>query len=226
MATVATSTIALNVSGNAGQELTKLQNNVEKLTKSFDGLKSALNVAALAAFASSAIKFADDMQDLATATGIATNAIIGLSKTFQQNGGNAEQARASVLKLSQSIADASDGSNDLQVAFKRVGVSMKDLQNASEQDIMEKTIQGLAKIGDSSLRLKTAIDLLGKGAKGVDFTGVASGYKSASEEAKKYNDAVKASAELNDKFDSAIGKVKLSFLQTFEPIANAQSPCV
>jgi len=221
MATIATNTIALNVSGNAGQELAKLQNSVDKVTKSFGQLQASLGVAAMTAFMATAIKFADDMQDLSNATGIATNSIIGLSKTFEQNGGSAEQARAAVLKLSQTIADASEGSNDAMLAFKRVGVSMDDLQHASEQDIMEKTIQGLAKIGDASLRLKAAVDIMGKGAKGVDFTGVAAGYASAAQEAKKYNDAVKASAELNDKFEAAVGKLKLSFLKTFEPIANA-----
>ena len=99
MATIATNTIALNVSGNAGQELAKLQNSVDKVTKSFGQLQASLGVAAMTAFMATAIKFADDMQDLSNATGIATNSIIGLSKTFEQNGGSAEQARAAVLKL-------------------------------------------------------------------------------------------------------------------------------
>jgi lambda family phage tail tape measure protein len=221
MATIATNTIALNVTGNAGQELAKLQTNVDKLTKSFGALQASLGIAAMAAFAASTIKFADDMQDLANATGIATNNIIGLTKTFQQNGGSAEQARAAVLKLTQSIGDASEGNQNALESFKKVGVSIYDLQKLSEQDVLAKTIQGLAKISDVSLRTKLAMDLMGKGAKGVDFTGVAAGYASASREAMKYNEAVKASAALNDKFEAAVGKLKLSFLKAFEPIADA-----
>ena len=221
MATIATNTIALNVSGNAGQELAKLQTNVDKVTKSFGQLQASLGVAAMAAFMATAIKFADDMQDLANATGIATNNIIGLTKTFQQNGGSAEQARAAILKLTESIGEASEGNQKTLESFKKIGVSIYDLQKLSEQDVLAKTIQGLAKISDVSLRTKLAMDLLGKGAKGVDFTGVAAGYASASQEAMKYNEAVKASAALNDKFEAAVGKLKLSFLKTFEPIANA-----
>ena len=221
MATSDNMNIGINVTGNANQELLKIEKNVAKVTAAFSDMKTKLASLALGAFTISAIKFADEMQDLANATGIAVNGIIGLGKAFQQNGGNTEAARQAIIKLTMSIGDAADGGKVAQVAFQKVGVTLQDLQTLSEEDILGKTIQGLAKISDVSIRTKTAVELLGKGAKGIDFTGVAAGYVQASAEAKKYNDAVKASAELNDKFEQAVGKLKVSFLQTFKPIADA-----
>ena len=213
--------IGINITGNATKSLNDLQNKVGKLQKGFEDLKTSIATLALDALIGKAVMFADTMQDLATATGVATNSIVGLSKTFEQNGGSAEQARAAILKLTENIGAAAEGGKEAQIAFQKVGISLGDLSKLSEQSILEKTIEGLAKIDDISTRTKVAIDLLGKGAKGVDFSGVASGYKSAAEEAKKYNEAIKASAELNDKIQAAFGKLKLSILKAFEPIANA-----
>jgi lambda family phage tail tape measure protein len=213
--------IGINITGNAAKSLSDLQTKVGKLQKGFDDLKTSIATLALDALIAKSVMFADTMQDLATATGVATNSIVGLSKSFEQNGGTADQARAAILKLTENIGAAAEGGKEAQIAFQKVGVSLGDLSKLSEQSILEKTIEGLAKIDDISTRTKVAIDLLGKGAKGVDFSGVASGYKSAAEEALKYNAAIKASAELNDKIQAAFGKLQLSILKAFEPIANA-----
>jgi hypothetical protein len=190
-------TVDANVSP-AVRNLDKLQNRVEKLNDSFENMRGALAGLALGAFAVSAIKFADSMQDLSNATGIAVNSIVGLTKTFQASGGDAEQARQAIIKLSLSIAEAADGGKNAQLAFKSVGVSLEDIARLSEEDILAKTIDGLARIQDPATRLKTAVELLGKGARGIDFTAVAAGYTSAAAEAAKYNDAIAKSAALND----------------------------
>jgi lambda family phage tail tape measure protein len=213
-------TVDANVSP-AVRNLDKLQNRVEKLNDSFENMRGALAGLALGAFAVSAIKFADSMQDLSNATGIAVNSIVGLTKTFQASGGDAEQARQAIIKLSLSIAEAADGGKNAQLAFKSVGVSLEDIARLSEEDILAKTIDGLARIQDPATRLKTAVELLGKGARGIDFTAVAAGYTSAAAEAAKYNDAIAKSAALNDKFEAAVGKLKLTLLQTFAPFADA-----
>jgi lambda family phage tail tape measure protein len=213
-------TVDANVSP-AVRNLDKLQNRVEKLNSTFDGMRTALAGLALGSFAVSAIKFADSMQDLSNATGIAVNSIVGLSKTFQASGGDAEQARQAIIKLNLSIAEAREGSKNAQLAFKDVNVTLQDLATLSEEDILGKTIEGLARIEDPAQRLKTAVELLGKGAKGIDFTAVAAGYTSAAAEAAKYNEAIAKSAALNDKFEAAVGKLKLTFLSTFEPFADA-----
>ena len=156
MATSDNMNIGINVTGNANQELLKIEKNVAKVTAAFSGLKQAIAGLALGSFLSSAIKFADTMQDLSNATGIATNSIIGLGKAFQQNGGDTEAARQAIIKLTMSIGDAADGGKVAQVAFQKVGVTLQDLQTLSEEDILGKTIQGLAKISDVSVRTKTA----------------------------------------------------------------------
>ena len=201
--------------------LAKIDNNVSKVNQQFSRFGQALAALAVGSFVQNTIKFADSMVDLSKATNVAVNDIVGLSKSFELNGGSAEQARAGVIKLSMSVAEASEGGKAAQLAFQAVNISLKDIATLSESDILAKTIEGLSKIQDPAQRLKTATELLGKAAKGVDFTGVASGFKSASDEAIKYNRSMQSVAELNDKLSSAFGKVQLAVVKALEPMADA-----
>ena len=201
--------------------LAKIDNNVSKVNQQFSRFGQALAALAVGSFVQSTIRFADSMVDLSKATNVAVNDIVGLSKSFELNGGSAEQARAGVIKLSMSVAEASEGGKAAQLAFQAVNISLKDIATLSESDILAKTIEGLSKIQDPAQRLKTATELLGKAAKGVDFTGVASGFKSASDEAIKYNRSMQSVAELNDKLSSAFGKVQLAVVKALEPMADA-----
>jgi lambda family phage tail tape measure protein len=201
--------------------LAKIDKNVSKVNQQFTKFGQVLATLAIGSFVQNTIKFADSMVDLSKATNIAINDIVGLSKSFELNGGSAEQARAGVIKLSMSVAEAMEGGKAAQLAFQAVNVSLKDIATLSESDILAKTIEGLSKIQDPAQRLKTATELLGKAAKGVDFTGVASGFKSASDEAIKYNRSMQSVAELNDKLSSAFGKVQLAVVKALEPMADA-----
>jgi lambda family phage tail tape measure protein len=201
--------------------LAKIDKNVSKVNQQFTKFGQALAALAIGSFVQNTIKFADSMVDLSKATNVALNDIVGLSKSFELNGGSAEQARAGVIKLSMSVAEAAEGGKAAQLAFQAVNISLNDIATLSESDILAKTIEGLSKIQDPAQRLKTATELLGKAAKGVDFTGVASGFRSASEEAIKYNRSMQSVAELNDKLSSAFGKVQLAVVKALEPMADA-----
>ena len=204
----------------AQRSISQLQNNVDRLQKSLGGLKTALAGVAVGAFVMNAVRMADAIQDISSATGIAIENVLGFSRAVTQSGGSAEQANNAILKLTQSVGDAAAGSSQLQNSFGRVGVSLQDLATLSEQDILAKTIAGLNNITDSSQRASIQADIFGKTLRGVSLTEVAQKYSAATENSRQYAESVRKAAELQDKLDQALLRVQVTILKLIEPFAN------
>jgi lambda family phage tail tape measure protein len=204
---------------NTASSLGAINPKLAELAGKFAGFAASIAALGLAAAVNNAIKFADSIQDITDATGIATANVLGFSNAVALNGGSAEGAQKAILKLANSIGEAAEGSKTAQMAFIRAGVSLSDLGKLSEQDILAKTIEGLAKITDSSKRVALAQQLLGKEFRAVNLTGVAAGYSSAVVEAQKYTDSIRKAAEVQNKLDIAFQKIQLSILKAIEPLA-------
>jgi len=202
---------------SAQKNLNALEKNIDQLNNRFTSLRGVIAGVGFGALVGTAIQYADAIQDLSNATGIATANLMGFTKAVQANGGNTESATAGILKLVNAIGTAADGSASAQSAFAQVGVSLNDLATLSEQDILAKTVQGLNKITDTSTRAKIQTELFGKSLRGVDMPGVAAGYDKATRASEKYADSIQQAAQLQDKLDAAVGRLKLSLLQTLEP---------
>ena len=216
---MATSNYNVNVNTTqAVAAMTRLQQSTSRVNAAFGGLKSAIGGLALGSAISSAFRYADAIDDIAQATGIATANILGFSRAVADNGGSAESAQASILKLSQSIDDAAQGSDKMRYQFAQVGVSLQDLATLSEQDILNKTVAGLAKIEDNSRRIALATDLLGKSARGINFKGVAEGLPGAIAQSQQYAASQKAAADLQGKLNSAIDQFRISLIKSLEPL--------
>lgn len=201
-------------------------NNLDKLKKSasdvgsaFDKLKGAIGGIAFGAAIGNILRFADSMQDLSVATGIAVENIVGLSQSFQANGGSAEGARKAIFTLNQQIEEAASGSLEAQDNFRKLGIGLRDLRTLSETDLLAKTIEGLAKITNASERTTLAQKMLGKEARGVNFAGVSAGYADAVAEAQKYSEAIRKAAEVQDKLEATLNKLQLALVKVIEPIA-------
>lgn len=198
--------------------LKKIEGNVEKLNNKFVGLKSALAGLAIGAAIRNVINLADGIQDVSDATGMAVQNVLGFQQAVQLNGGTAEQATQSIYKLTQSIGEAAAGGKKTQEAFGEVGVTLQDLATLSEQDILAKTIQGLAKIDDAGKRAVLTTDLLGKSFRGVNVQGVAGQLAAATASSLQYAKAVQQTAEMQNKLDIAVQKLQLSLLKAIQPL--------
>ena len=211
----------VNINTTAGvQALNNLQNKVAGLNNSFAGLKNAIGGIAVGAAISSILKFADNIQDLSDATGIASQNLLGFQKAVQQFGGSADGADKAVLKLVTNIGAAAEGSAEMQAAFGNVGVSLNDLATLSETDILKKTIEGLEKITDKSQQAYLKQQLLGKEFRNVATSGLAEAYAKSTAESEKYAASIKSAAETQQKLENAIGRVKLALLEAIAPVAD------
>jgi len=138
-------------------------------------LATSLSVAAIGtAFvgaASSAIMFADGINDIAQANDLAVSSVLEFTQALSVSGGHAENATKLLSSLTSKIDEAAGGSQKTRDKFKELGISLKDLGTLNEQDLLEKTIQGLAKIEDPIHRNALAFQMFGKSIKGVDIVG-------------------------------------------------------
>jgi lambda family phage tail tape measure protein len=128
--------------------------------------------AAFVASAYQAIQFADQMDELATANGMATGTILELSQALATNGGKVEDVGKLLATLTNKIDEAATGSQKTRDKFQQLGISLDDLGRLSETDLLRKTIDGLTKIEDPITRNALKFDLLGKAARSVDINGL------------------------------------------------------
>lgn len=198
--------------------LKKVEGNVQKLNNKFAGLKGALAGLAIGAAIRNVINLADGIQDVSDATGMAVQNVLGFQQAVQLNGGTAEQATQSIQKLVQTVGEAANGSKKAQDAFSQVGVTLNDLATLSEQDLLAKTVQGLAGITDASQRAVLTTDLLGKSFRGINLQGVSSQLASATASSYSMAKAVQQTAEMQGKLDIATQKLQMSLLKAIQPL--------
>jgi lambda family phage tail tape measure protein len=205
---------------SAQRNLEVLKNKIGDVNTSFGALKAALAGISFGLAFQNLLQYADGIDDLNKATGIATANIIGFSKAVQLNGGDAEKAAAGINKFILSIDEAAQGGAKAQDAFEEVGVTLRDLETLSEQDLLSKTIKGLANISDTSKRAAVANELLGKSMRGVDLLNLASTYEKATQSSEQYAQSITKLADFNQKLEIAVGKVKLAVIQAIEPFVD------
>jgi lambda family phage tail tape measure protein len=198
--------------------LAKIEKNVKSVNDNFGALKNALAGLALGSAIQNAYRFADGIQDITDATGIATNAIIGFTQAVQFNGGTVDGAQNSLIKFNQTIGEAADGSAKAQDAFSEVNISLKDLATLSQQQLFEKTIIGLGQITDKSKQAVVATELLGKGFKGVNVSGVAAQYQALSLRSQDAAASTKSAADAIQQGEIAMAQFQKSILQILKPI--------
>lgn len=206
--------------GPAQRNLDQLNKRIDKLNTAFAGLKSAIAGLAIGAAISNVVRLADGIQDVSDATGIAVENILGFQQAVQLNGGTAEQATQSIQKLVQSIGEAANGGKASQNAFQEVGVTLQDLATLSEQDILAKTVQGLAGIDDAAKRAVLTTELLGKGFRGIGVQGVAQQLNAATAQSVNYAKAIQQTAEMQNKLDIATQRLQLSLLKAIQPLVD------
>ena len=167
-----------------------------------------------------ALEFSDRMSDLSDATDIGIASILKISEALEQSGGHADNAGKNLTKFVQNIDEAAQGSKTAQEAFARAGVSLKDLASMSTEQLLNKTTEGIARLGSKVAETGVAVALFGKGMKGVDMENFNKLISESSDEWKKYADAVSNAADLHDKLEAKSTKTLVMFTNAFLPTLN------
>ena len=153
----------------------------------------------LVAASVAALKYADDIADVAKANDVTIDSILKLREALAQNGGEAENASRLMSSFNSFVTKAADGSFEAQRSFKTLGVSLQDISRMSIDQLFSKTAESLAGIEDPILRNARAFEIYGKAAKGVDFVGFNDTLRETNAITERQAEAVKDAADMYDK---------------------------
>lgn len=153
----------------------------------------------LVAASVAALKYADDIADVAKANDVTIDSILKLREALAQNGGEAENASKLMSGFNSFVTKAADGSYEAQRSFKTLGVSLQDISRMSIDQLFSRTADGLAGIEDPILRNARALEIFGKAAKGVDFIGFNDTLKETNAITERQAQAVQDAADMYDK---------------------------
>ena len=174
---------------------------------------AAAVVALGAAFVSAsyaAVKFADEIADVAKANDIAIDTIIKLNDALANSGGNAEDSGKLLAGFTKYMDSAATGSFEAQQALGKLGVSLKDVANLSTEELFKRIVQSVSEIEDPLTRNAKAMEIFGKAAKGVDFVGVAEEMNQVNVMTEHQAQAIKDAADAFDILSQAARDVKFT----------------
>ena len=214
MATIERFITRVTVEG--AERLDRLGATADQVNAKMNGLISTLAGLSFGALIKGALDSADRMADLSDATGITVASIKAFGQAMNDAGGNSKNAEKAIMALYGAIESAADGSQRSQEAFAKVGVSLNDLRNLSETDIMNKTIKGLADMSAGSERTATATALLGRSFRGIDTAKFLEAL-----DAGKYQDAeaaILAAADANQKMEQAMSNLQVGAMKAIQPL--------
>lgn len=127
---------------------------------------------ALSAAGMNALKFADQINDVAKANEVAVETVLELSTALTLNGGEAENVGKLFSSLSNKLDEASQGNKKAEESFAKLGVSLTDIKTLNPDELFRKTLNSLAAIENPITRNATAMEIFGKAIKGADIKGM------------------------------------------------------
>ena len=150
------------------------ENKFEKLGSVMKGVATGVGVA-MAAIGAATVVAGKKLYDMANDAAAAGDEVdkasqrIGLSKKgyqeweyiLSQNGASINNLETGMKKLNSTVDDATNGSDSAAKKFKRLGISIEDLQGKSREEIFEMTIKGLQEVTDEGEKAAIANDLFG-----------------------------------------------------------------
>jgi hypothetical protein len=180
-----------------------------------------VGIAAFAAMTYKALEFADQISDVAKANDVAIATVLKLGEALQQNGGDAENAGKLLAGFSNFVDKAAEGAFEAQKSFAKAGISLKDLGKLTSEELLNKTVKGLAAIADPITRNAKAMEIFGKAAKGVDWIGMAAEMAHVSALTTQQADAIKDAGDAWDMLHAKSHETMVAFTVGIGPSVKA-----
>lgn len=159
MATIDRYKIVLDVEGQAAVD--RLRGSVTSLGTTIAGL-------AFGGFITGAMRMADAMVDVASATGLTAGSVKALALSLEEAGGSFDDVGKLVTTFYGNLESAASGTEKIQNSLAKVGISLNDLRTLSEQQLLDKAIDQLGRMEAGAARTALGVEIFGKSFKTVD----------------------------------------------------------
>jgi lambda family phage tail tape measure protein len=142
-----------------------------KLSEFVDKAKPALLGvgAAMVALTAKTVAYADEVTDIADANDLAVSSVMALGTALAVSGGKAENAGKMLSSFSSKIDNAAQGNEEAQKTFQRLGVSLSDIANSTNEQLLDKVVQKLASMTDPITRNALAMEVFSKAGKNISW---------------------------------------------------------
>jgi lambda family phage tail tape measure protein len=197
----------------AGKKLEQFGQAAEKFGR--------IGATALAAASVAAIKYADELADVAEANEVAIGTVLQLSNALANSGGQADNAGKMLSAFSKFIDEAASGSDKAQKTAAALGVTLKDLGKLSQEELLNKLVVNLSQIEDPITRNAKAMEIFSKAAKGVDMVAFAEQMSKANPLIQEQEKAIKDAAETYDLLAQSSRDVMLTLATQLGPVLKA-----
>jgi lambda family phage tail tape measure protein len=138
--------------------------------------RGAVGLAGFGLLLGNAFAKADEIADTAKAFDMSVESLLAAKGALQEAGGEADNLSTMLQKLASSQEGAQDGAEGMRDAFKKLGISGKDVDNLKLEDMFKRVAFELSKVEDTTKRAALAQDIFGKASKGVDWKGLVDSY--------------------------------------------------
>lgn len=210
--------IGINITGNAHQELSKLQQQIQQVNSSFNLMKTALGTLALGSVISQVMQLGDTVSDTADAFGVSVGDVLALSSALGAAGGKAENAVKMFQGIATSVDELNDGNLKTLKNFEDLGLSLGQLGKMGESEIRDKVITQLGEMQNKTEASALAMKMFGKAAIGVDFAKLAEEIKNSKEESERFADGLKTAGDAADSLEHLSKQLKVAFADAFSPL--------
>jgi len=179
--------------------------------------KAAIGLAAFGYALGSAFSKADEIADTAKAFDLTVESLLAAKAAIQGAGGEAENFTTMLSKLAGAQEGAQDGAEGMRDAFKKLGISGKDVDSLKLEDMFKRVAYELSKVEDTTKRTALAQDLLGKAAKGVDWKTFADEYSKVADPG--LAKAIEDNAAAWGNIEKAMKNISMLVQQMVQPFA-------
>jgi hypothetical protein len=175
------------------------------LRTAFAPLAAALSIGGLIGMTRSALNAAGGLGELAEQAGVSVEGLQILRFAAVQAGISNQQLETGLQRLTRTLGDAGEGSQEALSAFARLGVSIRDSEGRlrTAEQVLPEIAEALSRIQDPATRAAAAVDLFGRGGQALlpILSQGAEGLRRAEQQARSFG-AVLAE-ELSARADSA-----------------------
>lgn len=220
---------ATQLFGENGNKIVKdLENSFKNLSSSFQPLEIGFNglmTALVGLFSAKKLvdyaEWANNIVQTGKAVNFTTGEMIGLQAAVMQAGGTALAASRGIEMFYMKLDQARQGGLAQQVAFERIGISLKDLRELDDRTLFEKTIEQLSKMPANAERNRIEVELLSRSFRGIPLQEIQARLEETRGEFDQFGPVLDDAGAAYRRLQQDITNFKIAALTVMQPILQA-----